>query len=377
MNKDRKVLDFDISGTGDMERAVSIQQYDSLPAWMPGINTWVANRSAAKHRRHIQKILEQWNGSTKTGFIKLTHCLSLNDTLWVKSDTENITWDQISLYKNPFDEIISKLSFDGNGLYGQLISTTSPELTTDGTYDKCWIRDEAGRIRLMKAGDTGASNLGREPYSEVMASPVYEALCDGISYELIHYRGRTASCCNLFTDENHGFKSAAALGFSGMQLPELLELYSRYGGEDVFRGMIVADAVTANNDRHYGNFGFLINNDSYEITASAPVFDYNLAFFPQADWYEGFQNMDAWLDTRRPVLGRTYYSSAEAVMTPAIRSVLINLKDLNLTIAADDTFDGERVGIINAFKNIQIDRLLGNRKQFDFTNIRRQYASVK
>lgn len=64
-------------------------------------------------------------------------------------------------------------------------------------------------------------------------------------------------------------------------------------------------------------------------------------------------------------------------MTPAIRSVLINLKDLKLTIAADDTFDGERVEIINAFKNIQIDRLLGNRKQFDFTNIRRQYASVK
>lgn len=36
MNKDRKILDFDISGTGDMERAVSIQQYDSLPAWIPG-----------------------------------------------------------------------------------------------------------------------------------------------------------------------------------------------------------------------------------------------------------------------------------------------------------------------------------------------------
>lgn len=34
---------------------------------------------------------------------------------------------------------------------------------------------------------------------------------------------------------------------------------------------------------------------------------------------------------------------------------------------ADDKFDAMRLKIVNKFKNIQIDRILGNRRQFDFT----------
>lgn len=59
MNKDEKILDFDITGSGDMERAVPVKQYSGLPPWGQNINTWIANRSAAKHRAHIQKILEK------------------------------------------------------------------------------------------------------------------------------------------------------------------------------------------------------------------------------------------------------------------------------------------------------------------------------
>ena len=107
----------------------------------------------------MNKILEMCSGKTKSGFIALTHCLSLTDTLWVKSNNEDVNWKQVNLYENNFDEVISKLSFDaqvaesdylynflsckrreaayGNGLFGIQMSTTSPELTTDGAYDKC------------------------------------------------------------------------------------------------------------------------------------------------------------------------------------------------------------------------------------------------
>lgn len=97
--------------------------------------------------------------------------------------------------------------------------------------------------------------------------------------------------------------------------------------------------------------------------------------FPYADWYEGFPDMDRWIAERGPRLGSSYYNVADSLMTPAIRSQLINLKDLELTIETDETFNKERLEIVNRFKNIQIDRLLGNRRQFDFNDIRRKYGS--
>ena len=86
---------------------------------------------------------------TAEGFIKFTHAASMNDTFWIKTETEPVTWDQVSLFRNEFNETVSKLAFEGGGLYGIGFSTTSPELTTDGTFRKCWKREEDG-IYLYK-----------------------------------------------------------------------------------------------------------------------------------------------------------------------------------------------------------------------------------
>lgn len=367
MNKDVKLLDFTIKGEGVLEQLIAIKQYGDLPQWLGSIQQWVITRSVAKHRRHVQRILSETGGNIASGFIRLTHCLSLSDTLWVKSDNENVSWNDVSLYRNEFNDVLSKVSFDGSGLYGQQLSTTSPELTTDGAFDKCWVRDESG-IYLMKAGSTGASNAGMEPYSEVLASKVYERLCSSrVPYTLNHYHDKVASKCPIFTDEQYGYRPASTYALVGMSLPDLLNEFDKFESADLFREMIVADAVTINQDRHFGNFGFLVNNDTFERETMAPVFDFNLAMFPYADWYEGFSDMDDWISKRGPQIGPDYYSTAQALMTPAIRSELINLKDLELEVETDDKFDAMRLKIVNKFKNIQIDRILGNHRQFNFT----------
>lgn len=368
-------MSFEIVGEQDMEYCTNEIQHDILPFWFTDMSDWISKRSAAKHRKHVQKILEECGGKTLSGFITLTHCLSLTDTLWVKKDSENILWSDVSLYTNSFSDVISKLSFDGTGLCGQQISTTSPELTTDGLFDKCWIREKG--IKLLKAGSSGASNAGREPYSEVIASPIYEKLCNGIMYTLRKYHGKTVSCCDIFTSEKYGFKSMIACGINTTVLPLLLKEFSKYGAEDLFRSMIVADAVTINNDRHLGNFGFIIDNDTYTIVGMAPVFDYNQAMFPYADWYKGFPDMESWIMERGPKIGNDYYSSAEHMITPRIRSELINLKDLELTVDIDEKFDKGRIAIVNKFKNLQINKILGNQIQFDFINVRNKFQTAK
>ena len=43
----------------------------------------------------------------------MTHALSLNDTFWVKEESEMLCWDEVSLYWNEFDALIAQAAFSG------------------------------------------------------------------------------------------------------------------------------------------------------------------------------------------------------------------------------------------------------------------------
>lgn len=47
--------------------------------------------------------------------------------------------------------------------------------------------------------------------------------------------------------------------------------------------MFVLDAVICNTDRHFGNFGFLIDNRTNTLAAPAPLFDHGASKTSEAD----------------------------------------------------------------------------------------------
>lgn len=368
INKETPLCDFIIEGQGELELCKTVKEYNPLPFWCEPLSTWVTNRSSAKHRAHVNKILEMCGGKTKSGFIALTHCLSLTDTLWVKSDRENITWREVNLYENNFDKVISKLSFDGNGLFGIQMSTTSPELTTDGNYDKCWHNEKDG-IHLIKTGSEGARNTGLEPYCEVLASQVFQKICNSVTYTLKKFDGRIVSDCKLFTSQDFGYKPVSLFLKSGVKygLAETLEIYRDFNSEDAFRRMVVADCITLNCDRHFGNFGFLVNNETFERTVLNPCFDFNMAFVPFAE--EGFDfgkasdgrelNFNEYLLKHGPVIGSDYVAPAKAILTPEIKRCVEEILETPLTLSCDEKFTEKRLTQMNMIKNVQCQRILG------------------
>jgi len=364
INKETPLCDFIIEGQGELEICKITREHQPLPFWCQPLSTWVANRSSAKHRAHVEKILEMCGGKTKSGFIALTHCLSLTDTLWVKSDRESVTWKDVNLYENNFDEVVSKLSFDGNGLFGIQMSTTSPELTTDGAYDKCWLNEKDG-IHLIKTGSEGARNTGLEPYGEVLASQVFEKLCKSVKYSLRKFDGHVVSDCKIFTSQEFGYKPISLFLKSGVKygLAETLEIYRECGCEDDFRRMVVADCITLNCDRHFGNFGFMVNNDTFERTVLNPCFDFNMAFVPFAE--EGFDfggpelDFDQYLSRRGPVIGSDYVAPAKAILTPQIKKCVEEIRETQLKVPCDQKFTEHRLSQMNMIKNVQCDRILG------------------
>lgn len=122
----------------------------------------------------------------------MTHALPLNDTFWVREEGAALTWDEVSLYRNEFNQLISKASFDGTVSEAD-VSSTSPEFGTDGYYAKCWLR-EGERIELVKSG---SALYQIEPLSEYLAGQLAERVCPIDTFGMAQWRNSPKVAFNL------------------------------------------------------------------------------------------------------------------------------------------------------------------------------------
>ncbi len=358
MNKDKAIASFTITAGdfGDVYTFVP-EENARLPYGFTYIEHWLENRKASKHNAHLRQIMKDCGCENTTGFIQITHAASINDTFWVKKEGEEICWDQVSFYKNKFDETISRLAFEGMGLYGIKISSTSPELSTDGSFRKCWRKEQDG-IYLYKRGSSGARNSGLEPYCEVLGSEIARIISkNAVSYELVRLHGELASKCRVFTDEQHGYVPIARFALNHSSPNDILRFYEKIGCEDDFRRMIVIDALTFNVDRHGGNHGVLVDNDTLVPVQMAPIFDMNLSMLPYVEEDE-FQDIGKKLAEYGPKIGEDFTRLGQQAVTSEIRSQLINLKGYQFTFHGDERFPAWRVKTMERLIDRQIDALL-------------------
>ncbi len=323
------------------------------PIGYKSLGGFLERRKAPKHREHIQRLLERFGCDDLEGFINVTHAVSLNDTFWVKKAGSGLVWNQVSLYRNEFDQLISEAAFDGSASSSEL-STTSPEFGTDGNYAKCWIREE-GEIYLYK---TGSSRYEVEPLSEFLAAQVASALCPSfVDYDLDFYRGKLISKCRLFTSEAQGLAKAAGIFTEKRSIPVMLDYFEKLGSGDDFRRMCILDALIFNPDRHYGNFGVLFDTETMEPISMCPVFDNNRSLFPDLD-QDQLEHPDWYIAKCNPMIGKDFLINARGLLTPQIRNDLQNL--LGFQFRQHDRIEApkERLDVLSALVNTQIRAIL-------------------
>lgn len=363
MNKDQPVLKFAILqgmfGTVELKETERYTQL--LPLGFRSIQSWIEGRQAPKHREHIAELMRVCGCSRLDGFVKITHALSLNDTFWTKPEESSLKWDEVSLYKNEFDETIAKIAFDG-GMYGARFSTTSPEFETDGSFAKCWVRDPDGTVSLLKRGSSGSRNAGLEPFSEVYASQVAHLICkDFVPYTSVMHHGKLASKCPLFTNEKTGFAPIYKCLQTELTVTNVLRYMAEHGAEDAFRRMLVLDALILNTDRHAGNYGMMFDTDTLQILKMGPVFDHNQALLPYAE-EEDFLHLEEYLATRPTRIGEDFNEIAYEALTPEIRADLIQMKGFQFQRNQKIGLPEERLKALEGVINLQIDQIL-KRKQ--------------
>lgn len=324
LNKNQKIAKFSVDKVFD---TITIEeQYIKLPSWYGDLDTFIQNRRAPKHRENIEKLLQQSGCNTLSGFLNISHALSLIDTFWVKDEHSNLDWEAVSLFTHPFNEVIAKTAFEG-GLHGQQLSTTSSEYGTDGSFAKCWIRENE-IIKMLKRGSSGASNAGLEPYSEFYASQLVSKFTSNfVNYDLRTQDNRLCSVCDIFTSEDYGFIPYAAVDRGNTSVMQVLRNMKDLGFVNEVKTMFVIDALIMNANRHKNNFGFIIDNKTLEIQAMAPLFDHNLALMPYAIDADELTFGSEYYREHGPRLGDEWVKAAAMCLTSKTRKLLIDLHD--------------------------------------------------
>ena len=322
MNKNEVIAQFHVDVFID---SVVIDKVETeLPVWMQNLEEFIVNRRAPKSRENIERLLKESGCDTIKGYLDITHALSLIDTFWVKPIDSKLHWEDLSLYTHKFNETIAKTAFEG-GLHGRHLSSTSPEYGTDGSFAKCWIR-ENDMIKLLKRGSSGARNAGLEPYSEFYASQLVKEFTDSyVAYDLRSRNGRICSVCDIFTSEEYGFVPYAAIEPGNSSFRTVIKTYEELGFGEFAKTMFIVDAVILNEDRHKNNFGFLVDNNEQKIVAPAPLFDHNIALLPYGE-EDDFNNINEYLSRKGPRLSQDWLKTAAYCMTPEAKKALIRLK---------------------------------------------------
>ena len=292
-----------------------------------GLVRWIKHRTIPKDRAFVNVFLSKCGLSNNRPMDVVSVCkgLSLNDSYWIADELETKTFDKLNLYKNPFSRVLANIAFTGYGSSVRSSFASSPEFTTNGMLPKCWRRID-GKVYLYKGATSGASNTGYEPYSEKYAYLVGKQLgFDVIPYKVASWKGNLCSSCEIFTSTDISFIPVGRIVRSG-GLGAVRKYYETLGDEFVssLNEMLVFDALICNTDRHFGNFGLLVDSHTNKILRHAPLFDHGNSLFNLAgeENWRSEELLDEYAATLLPCVYDDYFKTAESVLTPALTKKL-------------------------------------------------------
>lgn len=313
---------------------INDEKKDLLPLDMDlsedGIAKWLKHRTIPKNRAYVHNFLSKCglNLNRPMNIIKVSKGLSLNDCYWVTEEGFDGSFDKFNLYDNRFSQILALIAFTGYGSSVRSSLASCPEFTTNGMLPKCWRR-ENGTIRLYKGGTSGFSNTGKEPYSEYYAYRIAKAMgINAVPYNLSKWKGELCSTCELFTSKEISFLPVGRIVTSG-GIDAVRGYYEKLGPDYVkaLDDMLILDAVIFNTDRHFGNFGFLVDNETNRIVAPAPLFDHGNSLFNFAgnDDLTSDKALSDYAETLLPCVYDDYVGTAKQVLTPEHKDALRHL----------------------------------------------------
>ncbi len=309
------------------------------------LSAWLSNRNGAPHNRMADYVVGALGLFNHDSFIRCTHATSLNDTFWVRAEDEKISWEDVSLYRHKYNELVGRAClgdkegmdaikklgrFDKDNIHTDYL----PEILHHGSFPRIFEKTDEG-IYIYKA-DGSAQNS----YCEKLASEVSEIISGEyhVPYTIDKRYGKSVSGCRIFTDEDTGlvtyyvYTNAAFPSSDGM-----LNLCKDLGCEEAYRRMLVFDALIFNTDRHLNNFGFLMDNETLKIKGFAPYYDQNLSLFGNLS-EDDFKHPDRHVYYRHPRFDQDFTIQGQKMVTEKIASDVEKFLNFSFEFRGDEHF---------------------------------------
>ncbi|WP_394996205.1 HipA domain-containing protein [uncultured Helicobacter sp.] len=301
-NKDKEVLRFSVkvvesrvqgsdeptpSRTEEILQNIVIADKNLLPLGLDthdvenALTQWIQKRKVPKNREFVEKIVATYvNAPQKLmDYVNVSLALSLNDSYWIVPADGDYRWQDYNLYHNTFSKALELAAFGVQDYRASGIET-SPEYTTNGMLKKCWHREDS-TIYLYK-GSSRIYHKNAEAFSEYYMAQVAHALgFECVSYDLREFHNDIVSACPIFTSENEGYvpmhqclqTNRSFHNDKNALIGEIIKVYDKAK----FQDMMLFDALIGNTDRHLGNFGMIIDNNTNALLRPAPIFDNGLS----------------------------------------------------------------------------------------------------
>ena len=239
---------------------------------------WCATRVLTLDRQYAKEILN-CIGATQSptdrdrAEIALTyHCLSLTDVFWVRKKGEKLKFANINLYENHLDNAFIDVALRGRQMTIQNSYLIADDVSTNGCFPKAWLRRGDEFLLLKDGGISFVRN-------EVLASKISQCfVCNQVIYEEDEFEGDKVSVSSIITSLQYSIVSEEAFEIyaTNKDLDPLkyilkLDAYSYYM-------MNIIDYLVGNTDRHWGNWGLLVDNKNNRPVRLHDLMDFNQCF---------------------------------------------------------------------------------------------------
>lgn len=250
---------------------------DTLVNNVTNFNYWCATRVLTLDRQYAKEILNSIGASQAVtdkdrAQIALSYrCVSLTDVFWVRIQGENVRFSEINLYDNHLNNAFVDVSLRGRQLTVQN-GELAQDLSTLGSFPKAWIRTERGFCLLKDGGKDAVEN-------EILASRICQCFtCSQVLYTESMYDRQKVAVSEIMTSKEYSIVSREAFeiyavnqGIDAQEYILKLDAYSFYM-------MNILDYLIGNTDRHWGNWGFLVDNKTNRPICLHALMDFNQAF---------------------------------------------------------------------------------------------------
>lgn len=292
MHKDRRVARIYENGKctinfpSFMPYNLYLEKGSDIDACINNLNNfyyWCSSRILTLDRKYAKEILNSigaiqvYTDRERAAIAISYRALSLMDVYWIRSKDDKATFKEISLYDHSLSDAFVDVSLRGRNLTlenAEFITTQDEagDIGTPGVAPKAWIRKNDG-FYLLKDGDE------RDVDAEILASKIIDCFdVKHVTYKESKFKNTRVSECKIITSEQESIVSFEHFSIycvnHDVDIMDFVLKKDRYS----YYMMNVIDYLIGNIDRHWGNWGFTVNNQNNKIGKIHALMDYNKAF---------------------------------------------------------------------------------------------------